>query len=83
MILFSPFLSNRLLSKNLKIKIYKTLPVLLYSCETCSLTLREECRTRVFESRILRRIFGLKRDENGGRRRAHNDELYSFYVHLT
>ena len=51
--------SSRLLSKNLKIKIYKTiiLPVVLYGCETWSLTLREECRLRVFENRILRRIF--------------------------
>ena len=55
-----------LLSKNLKIKIYKTiiLPVLLYGCETWSLTLREECRLKVFENRILRRIFEPKRDEN-------------------
>ena len=57
-------MSSRLLSKNLKIKIYKTiiLPVVLYGSETWSLTLREECRLRV---RILRRIFGPKRDENG------------------
>ena len=56
-------LSSRLLSKNLKIKIFKTivLPVVLYGCETWSLTLREECRLRVFENRILRRIFGPKR----------------------
>ena len=54
-------LFSRLLSKNLKIKIYKTviLPVVLYSCETWSLILREECRLRVFENRILKRIFGL------------------------
>ena len=60
-------LSSRLLSKNLKIKLYKTiiLPVVLYGCETWSLKLREECRLRVFENRILRRIFGPKRDENG------------------
>ena len=53
-------LSSRLLSKNFKIKIYKTiiLPVVLYGCETWSLTLREECRLRIFENRILRRIFG-------------------------
>ena len=52
------------LSKNLKIKIYKTiiLPVVLHGCETWSPTLREECRLRVFENRILRRIFGSKRD---------------------
>ena len=55
------------LSKNLKIKIYKTiiLPVVLYGCETWSLTLREKSRLRVFKNRILRRIFGPKRDENG------------------
>jgi hypothetical protein len=48
-----------------KIKIYKTiiLPVVLYGCETWSLTLREEHRLRVFENRVLRRIFGTKRDE--------------------
>jgi hypothetical protein len=52
-------LSFRLLSKNLKIKIYKTiiLPVVLYGCETWSLTLRDEHRLRVFENRVLRRIF--------------------------
>jgi len=52
-------LSSRLLSKNLKIKIYRTiiLPVILYGCETWSLTLREERRLRVFENRVLRRIF--------------------------
>ena len=48
-------------------KIYKTiiLPVVLYGCEAWSLTLWEECRLKVFENRILRRIFGPKRDENG------------------
>ena len=61
------YLVRRLLSKNLKIKILKTiiLPVVLYGCETWSLTLREEWRLRVFENRILRRIIGPKRDENG------------------
>ena len=60
-------MSSRLLSKNLKIKIYKTiiLPVVLYGCGAWSLTLREECRLRVFENSILRRIFGCKRNENG------------------
>jgi hypothetical protein len=53
-------LSSRLLSRNVKIKIYKTiiLPVVLYGCETRSLTLREGHRLRVFENRVLRRIFG-------------------------
>jgi len=57
-------LSTSLLSKNLKIKIYKTivLPVVLYVCETWSLTLREECRLKVFENRVLRRIFEPRRD---------------------
>jgi len=59
------FLSSRLLSKNLKIKIYRIiiLPVVLYGCETWSLILREERRLRVFENRMLRRVFGPKRDE--------------------
>jgi hypothetical protein len=61
-------LSSRLLSKNLKIRIYRTiiLPVVLYGCETWSLTFKEECRLRVFENRVLRRIFGPKRDEVTG-----------------
>jgi len=58
-------LSSSLLSKNLKIKIYRTiiLPVVLYGCETWLLTLREEQRLRVLEKRVLRRIFGPQRDE--------------------
>jgi hypothetical protein len=61
-------LSSSLLSKNVKIKIYSTiiLPVVVYGCESWSLTLREECRLRMFESRVLRRIFGPKRDEVTG-----------------
>jgi hypothetical protein len=61
-------LSSRLLSKNVKIKIYRTiiLPVVLYGCETWSMTLREERRLRVFENRVLRRVFGPKRDEVTG-----------------
>ena len=61
-------LSSSLLSKNLKIKIYRTiiLPVVLYGCETWPLTLREGRRLRVFENRVLRRIFGPKRDEVTG-----------------
>src|SRR5215510_9571400 len=71
-------LSSRLLSKNLKIKIYRTiiLPVVLYGCETWSLTLKEEHRLRVFENRVLRRVFGPKRDEVTGEwRKLHNEEL--------
>jgi hypothetical protein len=52
---------------------------LLYGCETWSLTLREEHRLRVFENRVLRRIFGPKRDEDGSWRKWHNDELHSLY----
>jgi hypothetical protein len=58
-------LASSLLSKNLKIKIYRTIifPVVLYGCETWSLTLRNERRLRVFENRVLRRVFGPKSDE--------------------
>jgi hypothetical protein len=61
-------LPSRLLSKNIKIRIYKTiiLPLVLYGCETWSLTLREENRLRVVENRVLMRIFGPKRDEVTG-----------------
>ena len=61
-------LSSSLLSKNLKIKIYRTiiLPVVVYGCETWSLTLKEEGRLRVFENRVWRRVFGPKRDEVTG-----------------
>jgi hypothetical protein len=65
-----------------KIKIYITiiLPVVLYGCETLSLTLREEHRLRVFENRMLRRIFGSLRDKvTGGRRKLHNEELHGLY----
>ena len=70
------FLSSRLLSENLKIKIYRTiiLPVVLYGCETWSLTLREERRPRVFENKVLRRIYGPRRDEVTRKwRRLHNE----------
>jgi hypothetical protein len=61
-------LSFLLLSRNVKVKIYKTviLPVVLYGCETWSLTLRLEHSLRVFENRALRRIFGPKEDEVTG-----------------
>jgi hypothetical protein len=67
--------------KKLNIKIYKTviLPVVLYGCETWSLTLGEEHRLRVFENRVFRRIFGPKREEDGSWRKLHNDELQSLY----
>jgi hypothetical protein len=63
-------------------RIYKTviLPVILYGCETWSLTLREEHRLRMFENKALRRIFGPKRDEvSGGWRKLHNEELRDLY----
>jgi hypothetical protein len=74
-------LSSRLISKNLKIKIYKTLifPVVLYGCETWSLTLREEHRLKIFENRVLRRIFGPKMEEDGSWGKLHNDELHNLY----
>jgi hypothetical protein len=73
-------LSSCLLSRDVRVKIYKTiiLPVVLYGCETWSLTLREEHRLRVFENRILRRIF--KRDEVTREwRKLHNEELHNLY----
>jgi len=75
-------LSSRLLSKNLKIKLYRTiiLPVVLYVCEIWSLTLRQERRLRVFENKVLRRIFGPMRDEvMGDWWRLHNDEKNVLY----
>jgi len=71
-----------LLSKLLNIKIYRTiiLSVVPYECETWSLTLTEERRLRVFENRVLRRIFGPKRDEVTGEwRKLHNEELSDRY----
>jgi hypothetical protein len=67
--------------KNLKIKIYKTviLQILLYGCETWSLTLRKEHRLRVFENRVLRKILGPKREEDGSWRKLRNDKLHSLY----
>jgi hypothetical protein len=65
--------------KNLLFKIYKTaiLPVVLYGCETWFLTLGEEYRLRVFENRVLRKIFGPKRKEDGSWRKLHDDELHN------
>jgi hypothetical protein len=71
-------LSSCLLSRNVQVKIYKTiiLPVVLYGCETWSLPLREKHRLRVFENRVLRRISGPKRYEVIGKwRKLHNEEL--------
>jgi hypothetical protein len=75
-------LSSHLLSINVKVRIYKTiiLPVVLYGCETWSLTVREKHKLRVFENRVLRRIYGPKRDRvTGGWRKLHNEELHNLY----
>ena len=75
-------LSSSLLSKNRKIKNYRNilLPVVLYGCRTWWLTLREERRLRVFENRVLRRIFGPNRDELTRKwRKLHNEELNDMY----
>jgi len=74
-------LSSSLLSKNIKIKIHRTiiLSVVLYGCETWSLTLREKRMLRVCENRMLNRIMGPKRNEVMGVRKLHNEELNDLY----
>jgi hypothetical protein len=75
-------LPSRLLSRDLKVKIYRTiiLPVIWYGCENCSVTLKEEHRLRVFENRVLRKIFGPKRNEvMGDWRNLHNGKLHNLY----
>ena len=75
-------LSSPLLSKNIEIKISRniTLPVVLYGCETWSLTLREERGLWVFENWVLRGIFGSKRDEViWDWSKLHNEELHDLY----
>jgi hypothetical protein len=76
--IFSP---KSFVSPSHNIKIYKTvfLPVVLYGYETWSLTLWEEHRLRVFENRVLRKIFGPKKEEDGSWRKLHNDKLHSLY----
>jgi hypothetical protein len=74
------FLSSRLLSKNVNVRIYKTiiLPAVLYGCETWSLAVREEHKLRVFENWVLSRIFGPKRDRvTGGWTKLNNEELHN------
>ncbi|PSN39682.1 hypothetical protein C0J52_14416 [Blattella germanica] len=74
--------SSQLFSKNIKLKIYKTviLPVILYGCETWTLTLRDEKRLRVFENKVLRKMYGPERDEATGEwRRLQNTELKDLY----
>jgi len=66
----------------MKSEIYRTvsLPVVLFGCETWSVTVRKKCRLRVFENRVLRKIFGPKRDEATGEwRKLHNEELNDLY----
>jgi hypothetical protein len=75
-------LSSHVLSRNLKVKICKTiiLPFVLYGCETWSVTLREEHRLRMFENSVMRRMFGPKRDEVMGEwRKLHSRELHNLY----
>ena len=75
-------LQSRLLSKKFKVKTYKTiiLPVVLYGCETWSLTFRDEHRLRVFENTVLRKIFGAKKDKITGEwKKLHNVELHALY----
>jgi hypothetical protein len=81
--LTNPF-TSRLRPRKLQIKIYKPviLLVLLYGCETWSLTLGEKYRLGVFENRVLRRIFGPKREADGSWRKLHSDELHSLYSSL-
>jgi len=78
-------LSSSVVSKNINMKLYRTilLPVVLYGFETWSLTLRKERRLRVFENRVLRRMFGPKRDEVTGEwRKLHNEESNDLYCLL-
>lgn len=75
-------LTSRLISRKLKLKIYRTviLPVILYGCESWSTTLADEHKLRVFENKVLRKIYGPKRDEMTGEwRRLHNEELHGLY----
>jgi hypothetical protein len=75
-------LSSLVLLRRVKIRLCKNiiLPVVPYGCETWSLTVREEHKLRVFENRVLRRIFGPKRDGVTGRwRELHNEELHNLY----
>jgi hypothetical protein len=70
-----------LVSKHIKIKIYRTVVLsVLYGCKTWSLTLREERRLRVFQNRVLRRIFGPKKDEVTREwRKQHNEKFNDLY----
>ena len=75
-------MSSSLIFKNIKIMIYITLilPAVLYGCETWPFTMREECRLRMFENRVLRNTFGPKKDKVTGEwRKLHNEELNDLY----
>jgi len=74
-------LSYSVLSKNFKIKIYRNiiLPLVLFGCKTWSFKMRDESRLRVFENRVLRKIFGPKRDEVTGEKKLHSEELTDLY----
>jgi hypothetical protein len=74
-------LSSRLLSRNVEVQTYKNiiLPVVLYGCGTWSFTRREEHTLRVFENRILRRVFGPNKDEVTGEWKWHSEELHNLY----
>jgi hypothetical protein len=78
---FQNLLSSRMLCKNAKIKIYKTIifPVVLYACETRSLTLRKKHRLRVFDNMVLRGIFVPKGNKIIGYRKLHNEQLQDLY----
>ena len=78
---YPPHYAHKIFNSNVLIILtFTVLPVVLYGCETWSLTLREECRLRVFENRVLRRVFGPKRDEVTGQwRKLHNEELSDLY----
>jgi hypothetical protein len=71
--------SSDLTLRNSEIKPVFVRPYGLEVCATWSLTLRDEHKLRVFENRVLRRIFGPKREEDGSWRKLHNDELYNLY----
>jgi hypothetical protein len=80
--LSAEFFVFQFLSKNVKIKTYRTinLPVVLYGFETLSLTLREECKLKLFENKVLRRIFGSKKEEVTGEwRKLHIEALNDLY----
>jgi hypothetical protein len=82
---FRVFFSSCLLSRNVKVNVYKIiiLSVVLHGCETCPVILMEEHKLRVFEHRVLKRIFRTKRDETMGEwRKLDSEELHNFELIL-